>query len=217
MSLQARLVVRRPTLELDVHLDVAAGEVVALVGPNGSGKSTTLHALAGLVPLHAGRVVLDGTVLDDVESGTHVHAEARRTGVVFQDHRLFAHLSAAENVAFGLRAGGTRAAAARREALARLAAVGLADAADQRAGRLSGGQAQRVALARTLAVRPRLLLLDEPFAASDTGARRQLRDVVRAHVTEQGLPAVLVTHDPSDAEHLADRVLAVRDGRLHAA
>lgn len=217
MSLQARLVVRRPTLELDVDLDVAAGEVVALVGPNGSGKSTTLHALAGLVPLHAGRVVLDGTVLDDVDAGTHVHAEARRAGVVFQDHRLFAHLSAAENVAFGLRAAGVRAAVARRDALAALATVGLAEAADQRAARLSGGQAQRVALARTLAVRPRLLLLDEPFAASDTGARRLLRDVVRAHVTEHAVPAVLVSHDPSDAEHLADRVLTVRDGRLHAA
>ncbi|GAA3820862.1 ATP-binding cassette domain-containing protein [Cellulomonas soli] len=212
-GLLAHLVVARPALGLDLTLQVAAGEVVALVGPNGAGKSTALHALAGLVPLQGGRVVLDDVVLEDVEAGRHVHAEHRGFGVVFQDHRLFAHLSALENVAFARRAAGATASAARTEAHGWLAEVGLADVTHQRAVRLSGGQQQRVALARALAARPRALLLDEPFTALDAQTRGALRALVRRHVDARGIPAVLVTHDAADAGDLADWVVTLHEGR----
>ncbi|MGN8245432.1 ABC transporter ATP-binding protein [Cellulomonas soli] len=212
-GLQAHLAVRRPGLDLDLRLDVAAGEVVALVGPNGAGKSTALHALAGLIPLHAGRVVLGEAVLEDLP-GLRVHPEHRHLGVVFQDHRLFAHLSAWENVAFARRARGEPAGQARHDAQEWLDRVGAADVARRRAARLSGGQAQRVALARALAGHPRALLLDEPFAALDAAGRDALRALVRRHVTEHGLPTVLVTHDAADADHLADRVVRLHEGRL---
>ena len=145
--------------------------MVALVGPNGAGKSTLLRVLAGLLPCDDGHVRLSGAVLEDTAARSRVPAEQRPIGVVFQDYLLFPHLTARENVAFGLRARGTDRAAARRTADAWLERVGLAEHGGQRPGRLSGGQAQRVALARALAPEPTLLLLDEPLAALDAGTR----------------------------------------------
>ncbi|WP_449385141.1 ATP-binding cassette domain-containing protein [Cellulomonas soli] len=205
-GLRARIVVHRPGLQLELRLDVGPGEVVALVGPNGAGKSSALHAVAGLLPLHAGHVELGGAVLEDTPH-VRLHPEDRRIGLVFQDHRLFAHLSALENVAFAARAAGVPAAQARHDAQAWLEQVGADHVARRRGGRLSGGQSHRVALARALASAPRALLLDEPFAALDAVGRQDLRALVREHVDTHGLPTVLVTHDEADLRHLADHVV----------
>lgn len=211
-TLQSRIVARRGAFHLDLALDVAPGEVVALVGPNGGGKSTALRALAGLLPLESGVVRLGDRVLSDPASGTHVHPEDRRCGVVFQDHLLFARMTVLGNVAFGLRARGTSAGDARRTALDWLDALGIADLAGTRAGRLSGGQSQRVAIARALATDPDLLLLDEPFASLDPTTRVRVRTVLREHLTASPRPVVLVTHDAQDSRDLADRVVTVQAG-----
>src|SRR5690606_17463959 len=171
--LDAHLVVRRPGFGLDVRLRVGPGRVLALLGPNGAGKSTALRALAGPLPLAGGHVLVDGV---DV---TAEPAERRPVGVVFQDYLLFPHLSVVENVAFGPRCQGMPARRARRLALDLLAEMGLDGCAAARPRRLSGGQQQRVALARALAVRPRLLLLDEPLAALDAHTRVSVRAQLR--------------------------------------
>jgi molybdate transport system ATP-binding protein len=214
MTLVARLRFRRDAFELDVDLDVQPGEVVALVGPNGAGKSTALRVLAGLQPLSDGTVLLDGSVLDDPAADVFVPAERRSVGVVFQDYLLFPHLTARENVAFGLRARGTKAAAARAVADEWIARVGLAELAQRTPGQLSGGQQQRVALARAMAPSPGVLLLDEPLAALDAGTRSDVRRDLRRHLDEFGGCTVLVTHDPVDAYALADRVVVLEHGRV---
>src|SRR5690349_17215707 len=203
MTLAARIGVQLGTLDLDVDLCVEAGETVALLGPNGAGKTTVLRTLSGLVPIDAGRVELDGVLLDD-GGATFVPPERRPVGVVFQDYVLFPHLSALDNVAFGLRSRGLRRDAARRTAARWLATVGLTDHADRRPAALSGGEAQRVALARALAGSPRLLVLDEPLAALDQQARVAVRRDLRARLFAFAGMRVLVTHDPVDAATLAD-------------
>ncbi len=213
-ALDAELRVARGTFALDVPLAAEPGEVLALLGPNGAGKSTALRALAGLLPLTDGHLHLDGTVLDSPADGVFRPAEQRPIGVVFQDYLLFPHLSALDNVAFGLRARGLRRAAARAGALPWLEQMGLAEHAGSRPAKLSGGQAQRVALARALAVRPRLLLLDEPLAALDARTRLDVRAELRRHLAEFEAVAVLVTHDPLDAMVLADRLVVIESGRV---
>ncbi|MFE9424916.1 ABC transporter ATP-binding protein [Kitasatospora sp. NPDC006697] len=212
-GLDAELRIRRPGFALDLALTARPGEVVALLGPNGAGKSTALRALAGLLELDGGRLRLDGTVLADPDAGVHTPPERRPVGVVFQDYLLFPHLSALDNIAFGLRCQGRGKAAARAEAAGWLDRLGLADHAAARPGRLSGGQAQRVALGRALAVRPRLLLLDEPLAALDARTRLEVRSQLRRHLAGFEAVAVLVTHDPLDAMVLADRLVVIEDGR----
>jgi len=213
-GLRARIQVRRGPLELDVALDVAAGETVVLLGPNGAGKSTTLRVLAGLLGCDRGRVEVDGRVLEDTASGRFVPPPDRAVGMVFQDYLLFPHLSARENVAFGLRARGTERATALGRADAWLERVGLVSCAGRRPRQLSGGQAQRVALARALASDPRLLLLDEPLAALDAGTRLDVRADLRRHLGGFDGAAVVVTHDALDAMVLADRLVVVEDGRV---
>jgi molybdate transport system ATP-binding protein len=215
MSLQARLDVRLDGFRLDVELEAAAGEVVAVVGSNGAGKTTLLRSVAGLLPLRApARVVLDGEVLDDPAERRHVPPHRRRTGFVFQDLLLFGHLDARDNVAFGLRRQGVGRHEARAQALDWLERLGIADRATARPGQLSRGQAQRVALARALITAPRLLLLDEPLAAVDVDARTQVRTELRRHLDTVAGVRLLVTHDPADAEALADRVLRLDRGRV---
>ena len=214
VSLEAGVRVKVGDFEERLDLEVADGEVVAVLGPNGSGKSTLLRALAGLQPLSGGRIVLDGRVLDDPESNVLVAPEQRRCAMVFQEYLLFPHLSALANVAFGLRSRGSSKAEANRRALAWLDSMELVDKAQAKPRELSGGQAQRVALARALATDPRLLLLDEPMAALDVSARGSVRHQLRRHLGEFGGSCVLVTHDPLDAAAIADRLVIVEAGRL---
>lgn len=211
-GLEAAVTVRRGDFELDLRLDVAAGETVAVVGPNGAGKTTLLGVLAGLIPLDAGCVALDGDVLED--TARFVEPEHRPIGVVFQDYLLFDHLSAADNVAFGLRCQGVKRAEARQRATDWLTHVGLADHADAGPRELSGGQSQRVALARAMVLAPRLLLLDEPLAALDATTRANTRRDLRRLLGDFGGVAVVVTHDPVEAAALGDRLVVVEDGRI---
>ena len=212
--LSANVSVRLGVLDLDVSLEASAAEVVAVLGPNGAGKTTLLRAIAGLIPIDAGRIELDGAVLDDVARGVHVPAELRPIGVVFQDYLLFPHLTAVENVAFGLRAHGVKNGEARARAMEWLERLGIAAHAGSRPQALSGGQAQRVALARALATNPRLLLLDEPLAALDASARGEIRRELKRHLASFSGIRVLITHDPLEALALADRLVIVEAGRV---
>jgi molybdate transport system ATP-binding protein len=214
MSLEARVELTLGQLHLHVDLAVATGELVVLLGPNGAGKTTLLLALAGLAALEDGRVVLDGDVLEDTGAGVRVPTERRPIGFVFQDYLLFPHLSALENVAFGLRARGVPRAEARRRAGAWLERVGLAEHASSRPRALSGGQAQRVALARAMVADPRLLLLDEPLAALDVASRSEVRRDLRRHLASFDGTRLLVTHDPLEAMTLADRLVVLERGRV---
>ena len=213
-GLEAQVQVALGEFNLDVTLSVPPGRIVALLGPNGAGKTTLLRVLAGLLPPDAGRVVLDGRVLDDTETGEHAPAESRPVGVVFQDYLLFPHLTAVENVAFGMRSRGVHKAEARRRAGEWLEQVGLADFAGRRPRQLSGGQAQRVALARALATEPRLLLLDEPLAALDASTRLETRRSLRRQLEQYDGVRILVTHDPLEAIALAERLVVLDEGRV---
>lgn len=212
--LDADLTVDRGAFRLEVALRAAAGEVICVLGPNGAGKTTLLRALAGLVPLAAGRLRVAGTVLEEPAARRRVPPEHRPVGVVFQDYLLFPHLSARDNVAFGLRARGLARAAANEAADAWLARAGLAELGNRRPGQLSGGQAQRVALARALAVAPRLLLLDEPLAALDAATRTLARTALRTHLDAFTGVGLIVTHDPLEALLLGDRLVILEAGRV---
>jgi molybdate transport system ATP-binding protein len=212
--LDAAIRLRLGELDLDVAVEVGDGEVVALLGPNGAGKTTMLRAIAGLVPLHAGHVLVDDRALDDPGAGVFVPSSRRPIGFVFQDYLLFPRLTALDNVAFGLRARGMGRSEARRRAAGWLGRVGLADHAGAKPRALSGGQAQRVALARALATEPQVLLLDEPLAALDARTRLHVRAELRRHLATFAGARLLVTHDPVDAMVLADRLVVVESGRV---
>ena len=214
MSLAARIDVRRGGFHVELDVQVADGEVLAVLGPNGAGKSTLLRVLAGLLPPDGGRVEVDGEAWDDVAAGVHLPPHSRRLGMVFQDHLLFPHLTVVDNVAFGLRTRGAGRREAREAAARWLERVELAEFGGRRPGQLSGGQAQRVALARALAGEPALLLLDEPLSALDARTRLTVRAELRRHLGAFPGSTVLVTHDPVDALALADRVDVVEDGRV---
>ena len=214
MTLTAEVRVDLHGFSLDVALAVDAGRTTAIVGPNGAGKTTLLRAIAGLRALSAGRIDLDGTVLDDPAKGIYLPPERRPVGVVFQDNLLFPHLDALDNVAFGLRCRGRARGEARRHAADWLGRVGLAGRERARPAELSGGQAQRVALARALAVDPALLLLDEPLAALDATTRNDVRRDLRHHLSTFAGVRLLITHDPVDAAVLADHVVVLDRGRM---
>ncbi len=214
MSLDATIRVTRGDFRLDVTLRANDGETLAVLGPNGAGKSTILRCLLGLVPLEAGRITLADTVLDDVDADVFVEPDRRRLGAVFQDYLLFRHLSALDNVAFGLRARGTKKDESRLVARALLERFEVDHLADHFPSQLSGGEAQRVALARALAIEPRAIVLDEPLAALDVTTRRSVRDELGRFLTTFSGPRLLVTHDPVDARRLADRVLIVENGHV---
>ena len=194
-------------LTLDIDLHVSPGELVAVMGANGVGKSTLLQLIAGLVRLDAGHLQVGDLRWDDRSARIWVPPEDRRVGVMFQELRLFGHLSVLENVAFGLRAQGYGRRAARAAARGALEHTALTDLEKAKPDQLSGGQRQRVALARALASEPTVLLLDEPFAAADPAMKTDLRALVKAS------PApirVLVTHDVADVRALADRVVSLQ-------
>ena len=188
-----------------VSLAVSAGEVVAVFGPSGSGKSTLLRAVAGLVEVESGRVVIDGV---DV---TGVPTHLRRVGMVFQDEQLFPHRDVAGNVAFGLEMAGVE----RRERESRveelLSAVGLDGFGDRDVSTLSGGEAKRVALARSLAPRPAVLLADEPLTGLDADLHDRLAVEVGAVLRESGTTTLWVTHDRAEAALVADRSVSLAD------
>jgi putative spermidine/putrescine transport system ATP-binding protein len=191
-----------------LSLSIAPGRMLALLGPSGCGKTTALRALAGLEEVDSGRVVVGGRDL------TGVPASRRDMGMVFQAYSLFPHLTALENVAFGLRMRRVGSAERRRRAGEALELVGLSPLADRYAGEMSGGQQQRVALARALAIRPSVLLLDEPLSALDARVRAQLREEIRRIQLEVGTTAVFVTHDQEEALAVADEVGVMSAGRL---
>ncbi len=197
-----------------VSLNVGPGETVAVLGPNGAGKSTLLDIIAGLLRPDAGSATVGGRQLFDLDAGASLWTAPHRRGTALlaQDALLFPHLSALENVAFGPRSAGIPPARARDTARHWLHEVGAAELADRRPGQLSGGQAQRVAVARALAAGPELLLLDEPLAALDIHAAPLLRRLLKRVLT--GRRAVIVTHDVLDALMLADRVIVLEGGRI---
>ena len=214
-GLEARLVIRRASdFSVDVGLRAEAGQTVALVGPNGSGKTTVVEAVAGLLELDDGFVHLDGRPLEDVQRSLRREPAERQIGVVFQDYLLFPHLSALDNVAFGLVSRGVPRSEARRRASAWLERLGVGEVEGHSPRELSGGQAQRVSLARALAFEPRALLLDEPLAAVDAAGRGHLRQLLSGHLESFEGPRLLVTHDPKEAFLLADRVVVLEGGRV---
>lgn len=196
---------------LSAEITAEPGAVVAVVGPNGAGKTTLLRVLAGLLdPGAGGGVALGGRSW----TAPPVLPRDRRVGYVVQGQALFPHLSARENVAFGLRARGLDRRAARARAETELARLGVGAFADRRPGQLSGGQAQRVAIARALATDPDLLLLDEPFSGLDVGVAATLRVELARHLASYDGVALLVTHDAVDALTLGTQVLVLEDGRV---
>ena len=194
----------------DVSFAVPAGEVHCLMGPSGCGKTTTLRLIAGLETVQAGTIRLGGAVLADPTGS--LPPERRHIGLMFQDLALFPHLTVAENVAFGIR---SMPRAARRERVAQLLdMVGMAPHAAKHTFQLSGGEQQRIALARALAPRPRLMLLDEAFSALDASLRAEIRSEALQILKEAGVPTLLVTHDPEEAIVAGDRVHVMQAGRL---
>lgn len=207
MSLAVRGTACRGDFSVDIEFTAQPGECVSIVGPNGSGKSTILHTIAGLLSLCAGSIAMDDDVWDSPSDNVWVDAAARSCSVVFQDVRLFPFLSAQRNVEFGLRAQGMSRSDASLRARDALALVGVQQHAQRRATELSGGEQQRVALARALVLQPRVLLLDEPFAAIDAPSRTAFRELLSQVVAQSQIISVMVSHDPIDAESLATQVV----------
>jgi putative spermidine/putrescine transport system ATP-binding protein len=191
-----------------LSLDIAPGELVALLGPSGCGKTTALRILAGFERADSGTVTMDGKDIAPVP------AAKRDMGMVFQSYSLFPNMTAADNVGFGLRMRKLRSAQRQQRASELLDMVGLAAQARQYPHQLSGGQQQRVALARALAIQPRVLLLDEPLSALDAKVRLQLREQIRALQQRLGTTTLFVTHDQEEALSMADRVGVMRSGNL---
>ncbi|MDH6676031.1 putative spermidine/putrescine transport system ATP-binding protein [Rhodococcus sp. LBL1] len=197
------------TTALDgLDLEIRPGELLALLGPSGCGKTTALRTVAGFESPDAGMVLMDG------EDITRTPAHRRDVGMVFQSYSLFPHLNAVDNVAFGLRMQGTGKSARRTRAMELLELVGLPQHSTRYPGQLSGGQQQRIALARALALRPRVLLLDEPLSALDAQVRQTLREEIRRLQQQLGITTLFVTHDQEEALSMADRVAVMRSGRM---
>ncbi len=192
----------------DVSLRVERGSFVALLGPSGCGKTSLLRCIAGFNTPDSGRILLDGSDI------TSVPARRRRMGMVFQSYALFPHMTALQNVCFGLESQGVKRDEARRRSAATLGLVGLADQAAKRPKQLSGGQQQRVALARALAIEPDILLLDEPLGALDRKLRLELQGELKALQQRLGVTTLMVTHDQEEAFALADHIAAMRDGQI---
>lgn len=197
----------RPTLQ-GLDLTVDSGKLTALLGPSGSGKTTAMKLIAGLVPPDTGHIRLDDRDI------TALPPDRREVVMVFQNPHLFPHLTVAENVGFGLRMRGLPAARIAADTAAMLDAVQLTGLGARKPGQLSGGQAQRAALARALVLRPQVLLLDEPLSNLDASLRDDMRALIRDLQRQTGITTVVVTHDQTEAVVLADRIALLLDGRL---
>lgn len=209
MTISLQGVVGRGEFERVLDISISNGEVLAITGPNGSGKSTIIHTIAGLIPLRSGQLVADDTTWDCSETNTWVEPENRICAVVFQDLRLFSHMSVLANVAYGLRARGMPKDEALSRAETLLTRVGLKSFEMRRPNNISGGERQRVALARALVLEPRVLLLDEPLSAVDATSRSGLRELLPELLTGFAGATILVTHDQTDVSALATRVLGL--------
>ncbi len=196
----------------DVSLDVAAGEVLAILGPSGCGKTTLLSLVAGHIRPDAGTIEIAGRTVADATAGVWVAPQDRRVAMVFQDYALFPHLSVLENVRFALPKELRRDGEDRARRI--LEALDVAALADRRPTEISGGQQQRVALARALAQQPDIVLLDEPFSSLDQGTRDEVRSEIIGRLRETGLTCIVVTHDQEEALSIADRVAVMDQGRI---
>jgi putative spermidine/putrescine transport system ATP-binding protein len=192
----------------DVTLEVKGGDLVALLGPSGCGKTTLLRIIAGFLRQTSGNVVIGEKRVDDQPPNL------REVGIVFQNYALFPHMTVAENIAYGLAARGESRALQSDRVAEMLATVRMSEFADRKPRQLSGGQQQRVALARALAVRPRILLLDEPFAALDKNLRLDMQIEIKRLQRQFGLTAILVTHDQDEAMSIADKIAVMNKGRI---
>src|SRR4051794_34767906 len=192
----------------NVTLDIKAGELIALLGPSGCGKTTLLRIIAGFIQQSEGHVVIGENRVDELPPNR------REVGIVFQNYALFPHMSVADNIAYGLAARGVPAAEQKSRVAEMLALIKLDHIASRYPKQLSGGQQQRVALARALAVRPSILLLDEPFAALDKNLRLDMQIEVKRIQRLSGTTTILVTHDQEEALSLADRIAVLNQGRL---
>lgn len=205
-----RLTVRQGGFRLAADLTLPPGSVTALLGPSGGGKSTLLAAIAGFLRPDAGRVLWQGADLTPLTPGE------RPVSILFQDNNLFAHLTVAQNLALGLRPSGRLTEVEKVQVNGMLDRVGLSGLAGRKPGALSGGQQGRAALARVLLSSRPLVLLDEPFAALGPGQREEMLVLAANMLAEAGRTLLLVTHDPDDARRIADAVVAVVDGMVHA-
>jgi putative spermidine/putrescine transport system ATP-binding protein len=192
----------------NINLDVKGGEIIALLGPSGCGKTTLLRIVAGFIAQTEGRIIIGDEIVDALPPNR------RAVGIVFQNYALFPHLTIAENVAYGLAARGVDTATRRREAQRLLELVQLPSMAERLPRQLSGGQQQRVALARALAIKPSILLLDEPFAALDKNLRLDMQIEIKRLQRASGITTLIVTHDQEEALSMADRVAVLSQGHL---
>ena len=192
----------------NVTLEVKGGELVALLGPSGCGKTTLLRIVAGFIQQGNGKVLIDGRPIDTLPPNR------REIGIVFQNYALFPHMTVAENIAYGLAARGESRSVQAQRVEEMLATVQMASFADRKPKQLSGGQQQRVALARALAMRPRILLLDEPFAALDKNLRLDMQIEIKRLQRQFALTAIMVTHDQDEAMAIADRIAVMSQGRI---
>lgn len=214
MSLRASFTVQRGELCVQLDLEVARGETLALVGPNGAGKSTALAAIAGLLPIDSGSITLGERILEAPAKHIFLEPEERQVGFVFQEALLFPHLDVRRNLAYGLRAHGQSRDQAAELLSPWVEQLGLGGLLHRRPHSLSGGQVQRVALARALVAQPEILLLDEPLSAVDASGRLELRRTLREHMDAFEGVRIVVAHDARDAMALADRMAVIEAGRL---
>lgn len=212
LSVEIRKALREFTL--DIAFEVEPSKTLVIVGPSGCGKTTTLNTIAGLVAAEEGRIALNGTTLWDDASGVNVCAEKRQVGYVFQDFALFPHLSAADNVAYGLRARRAPRGEIGPRVEGALKLVGIAHLGKRRPEALSGGERQRVALARAIACDAQILLLDEPMGSLDAQTRNQVRGELQRLLHSLGRVAIMVTHDYVDALTFGDRICVMDQGKM---
>lgn len=192
----------------DVSLDIHDNEMFAILGQTGSGKTVFLESIAGAYELDAGRILIDG-----VDAST-IPVQKRKMGIMYQNYELFPHLTILENVAYGLRRHGMKKAAAHEKALELIERFGIGSIANRYPGVISGGESQRAALARALVLRPKILLLDEPFSALDPATKERMYETVREVHRDFDCTIVFVTHDFNEARTLADRIGIILGGRL---